>query len=199
MTQQRKSTEQRRTEIADAALEIIAREGLRRFTVARISERVDLAEGTIFRHFEDMDDIVLESVDRLQELLFAGAGDVTSDGDDPLERLEQFLTQRIGLITDRPEVLKLLFSDDFAKVGPDEATEQIRRLKRQSMTFVLNQFREAQKQGRVSEEASPEDLLFIAHGTALASVFSTDDIEAVADGEVEPKRALEALFRLLRT
>lgn len=198
MTKKRKSTEQRRTEIADVALEIIARDGLRRFTVARISERVGLAEGTIFRHFEDMDDIVLEAVDRLQELLLEGADDMTPGGDDPIERLEQFLTRRVELIADRPDLLKLLFSDDFAKVGPDEASERIRRLKRQSMTFVLNQFREARKQGQISDEVSPEELLFVAHGTALASVFSTDDIEAVTGDAFEPARALEALFRLVR-
>ena len=198
MTRQRKSTEERRREVADVALEIIAEEGLRRFTVANIYERVGLAEGTIFRHFEDVDDIVLEAVARLQELLVEVAGGFDADVDDPLDRIEHFVGKRVELISERPELLKLLFSDDLAKIGPDEAADQVRDLKRRSMTFILNQLREAERQGRLADDISPEDLLFIVHGTALASVFSSEDVDAVVGRDLDPTAALSSLLRIVR-
>ena len=199
MTRQRKSTEERRTEIAEVALEIIAEEGIRRFTVANISEKVGLAEGTIFRHFDDMDDIVMEAVERLQELLLEGAGGFAAEEvADPLERVKGFLSTRVELIAERPELLKLLFSDDLEKVGPEAAAQQIRTLKRRSMTFILNQFRLAKQEGLITADISAEDLLFVAHGTALATVFSSDDVEAVIGEEPDPAGAMEAFLEVLR-
>lgn len=198
MSRQRKSTEERRREIADVALELIAEEGLRKFTVANISERVDLAEGTIFRHFDDVDDIVMEAVGRLQELLFEEAREIEIPEGDPLARIEQFVGRRVELISERPALLKLLFSEDLAKIGPDEAAERVRTLKRQSMRFILDQLRQADREGVLESEISPENLLFLVHGTAIASVFSREDVEAITGEEFEPKAAIEALLRMAR-
>lgn len=198
MTDERKSTKERRREIADVALELIAEEGLRKFTVANISERVGLAEGTIFRHFDDVDDIVLEAVDRLQSLVLEAAGGFDELSDDPLDRLEEFVGRRVELISQRPELLKLLFSDELAQIGPEEAAERVQMLKRQSMTFILEQLREAEREGQLDAEIPPDELLFLVHGTALASVFSIEDVEAVVGDEFEPTVAIEALLRLVR-
>lgn len=199
MPGQRKSTEERREEIADVALELIAEEGLRKFTVANISERVGLAEGTIFRHFEDVDDIVLEAVDRLQEVLLEAASGIATPEDEPLDRIEQFVGRRVELISERPELLKLLFSDELAKIGPREAAERVQGLKRRSMTFILEQLREADREGQLESDVSPEELLSLVHGTALATVFSGEDVEAVTGEEFEPTDAIEALLRLVRS
>ncbi|MFZ1613040.1 MAG: helix-turn-helix domain-containing protein, partial [Holophaga sp.] len=65
----RKSTQERRREIADAAIKIIGERGLREFTAAQLAREVGIKDGTIFRHFKDMNEIKLTVLDRLQELL----------------------------------------------------------------------------------------------------------------------------------
>lgn len=196
-------TEQRRKQIAEAALRIIAERGLRRFTIAAISEEVGLADGTIFRHFDDKDDIVLEAVNQLEQALIAhesaqaGAQDAEFDGD-PLDRLGVFLRRRIALIRERPEIAKALFSDDLVQAGPEEAGERVRALKHRSMQYVRNHLQQALDQGLISEEHNADELLYLVHGTALAIVFSDEDLRRVTDAAVEPEAIWHGVETMLR-
>jgi AcrR family transcriptional regulator len=68
----RRSAEARRREIADAALCVIAAEGLGHFTALAIAREVGLTDGALFRHFPTKDAIVDAAIDRFEELLFEG-------------------------------------------------------------------------------------------------------------------------------
>jgi AcrR family transcriptional regulator len=188
-------TEQRRQQIAEAALRIIAERGLREFTVAAISDEVGLADGTIFRHFDDKDDIVLEAVKHLEQTLVAQENEYEGD---PLERLGQFLRSRIALIQQRPEIFKMLFSDDLAKAGPEEAGERVRALKQRSMTFVRDHLEQAIDEGVISDEHSPDVLLYVVHGTALAMVFSGKDLDTLIGDGAQPETVWTVVENLLR-
>lgn len=189
-------TEQRRKQIAEAALRIIAERGLRSFTVAAISEEVGLADGTIFRHFDDKDDIVLEAVTQLEKALTSQV--VEPPQGDPLERLGGFLRMRIELIQKRPELFKVLFSDDLAKAGPEEAGRRVRQLKHRSMQLVRAHLQMAIDQGLVAADCTADELLYIVHGTALAQVFSGSELGEVTDGAVSPEAIWSCVERLLR-
>ncbi|MBW2211320.1 MAG: TetR/AcrR family transcriptional regulator [Deltaproteobacteria bacterium] len=75
-------------QIAEAALVVIAESGLRRFTTKAIAEKVGIADGTIFHHFNNMEEIVLAAMDQLEDKMFAGGFPADPD---PLRRLELFL------------------------------------------------------------------------------------------------------------
>ncbi|TXD37116.1 TetR/AcrR family transcriptional regulator [Lujinxingia vulgaris] len=188
-------TEQRRKQIADAALRIIAERGLRRFTVAAIAEEVGLADGTIFRHFDDKDDIVLEAVHQLEEALIAQETEYEGD---PLERLGAFLHHRITLMRERPEFFKALFSDDLAQAGPPEAGERVRALKRRSMQFVRSHLQQAIDERLIEPGHSADALLYLVHGTALAIVFSGNDLKKVTGESLKSGAIWESLERLMR-
>ena len=79
---QRKPGADRRREIADAALRVIAEHGLGRFTALAVAEAVGLTDAALFRHFASMDAIVLGAIDRVEEHLFEG---FPPEGADPLE------------------------------------------------------------------------------------------------------------------
>lgn len=200
-------TEQRRKQIAEAALRIIAERGLRRFTIAAISEEVGLADGTIFRHFDDKDDIVLEAVNQLEQALIAhesaqrSAGAGARDDDlqgDALDQLGAFLRRRIALIRERPEIAKALFSDDLAQAGPEEAGKRVRALKHRSMHYVRSHLQKALDQGLINDEHSADELLYVVHGTVLAIVFSDDDLGTVTDRTVEPEAIWHGVETMLR-
>lgn len=57
-----KPTAERRAEIVQATLAILAEEGLHAWTTAALARRVGVAEATIFRHFESKDEILTEAL-----------------------------------------------------------------------------------------------------------------------------------------
>lgn len=81
----RKPTEERRREIAAAAIKIIGERGLREFTAAQLAEEVGIKDATIFRHFKDMNEVKEAALDRLQGLVDAAPDPMAAN---PLTRLE---------------------------------------------------------------------------------------------------------------
>src|SRR5512147_3249009 len=95
----RKAAEDRRREIADAALRVISAEGLGHFTALAIAREVGLTDGALFRHFASKEAIVDAAIDRVEELLFEG---FPPEGEDPVERLGAFFARRVAVIRAQP-------------------------------------------------------------------------------------------------
>lgn len=76
-----RSSEERRDEIVGATLSILVEEGVRAWTTAELARRVGVSEATLFKHFDDKDEILAEAVRRqaaeLRRRIEDGAG---SDG-----------------------------------------------------------------------------------------------------------------------
>ena len=72
MPTSRRPTEERRQQIAEAALRIISGKGVHRLTAQELGREVGIADGTIFRHFKDKAEIVRAAVSHLEGVLFEG-------------------------------------------------------------------------------------------------------------------------------
>ena len=105
--------ETRRQQIAEAALRIIAARGHGRLTAAELAREVGIADGTLFRHFKDMREIVALAVDTLRQLLLQDFPPPA--GAPPLERLEQFVLSRVRLAQARPELYALAWGGRLAE------------------------------------------------------------------------------------
>ena len=89
----RKPAASRRRDIADAALKVIAEQGLARFTSLAIAREVGVSDAALFRHFATKEDIVLAVIDRVEEILFA---DFPPAERNPIDRLGLFFQRRIA-------------------------------------------------------------------------------------------------------
>jgi AcrR family transcriptional regulator len=168
----RKPTQDRRHEIADAALRVIAAQGLGRFTALAIAREVELTDGALFRHFSSKEAIVDAAIDRVDELLFER---FPPDAEDPVERLGAFFRDRVNVIRENPGISSLLMSGELAKAASGEGVKRVAELRRRSTGFVRSCLAEAQRRkllaaGLGAEEASVVvlgSLLALAHSTAL--------------------------------
>lgn len=167
----RKSTEERRREIADAAIKVIGERGLREFTAARIAQEVGIKDGTIFRHFKDMNEITLAVLDRLQELLEAAP---RSTGD-PLERLKVFVLSRLHSVTVQRGIQSLLFSDQLSHALGAEGPKRVAALRNRGREFVRSCLREAAEKGLLREDLDLEGAVLLVTGTVMGFLFATTD------------------------
>lgn len=143
-------TAQRRRQIAEAALQVLSTGGVRRLTAAALAEKVGIAAGTIFRHFRNMREIVSAAIERFGELI---EGTFPPESGEPLERLGAFLVNRLVLVRQHPELLRLAFNDRLAEAAGDEGSERVEQLVEGSMSFVGRCLEEARGRGELTSDA----------------------------------------------
>jgi len=164
MAKQYERTEVRQEQIADAALAILSESGLRRFTTQAIAERVGIADGTIFRHFKNKEEIVLAAMDRLEGLMFAES-DI--EGADPLVRLEAFFRKRARLLGGDTPMFRLMFSEQFLHAAGDLARTKLRGWRTRNLDIVRNCFEELAADGRTPHGLTPDALVPVLQGILL--------------------------------
>ena len=69
MIMERKSSEERKAEIVNNALDLLMEEGMQSLTIKNISLRNHISEAAIYRHFSDKHAILMALVDAFEENL----------------------------------------------------------------------------------------------------------------------------------
>jgi AcrR family transcriptional regulator len=161
MSSRRQPTEERRRQIALAALEILGEKGVHRLTAMELARKVGIADGTIFRHFPGKKEIVQAAIAHLSDLLFEG---FPPQERAPLERLERFFLQRVRLVRRFPAVLRVAMSDRLAEAAGEEGVQMVRALQERSTSFVLRCLKEAQTDGAIDAALDPQVLSWAVIG-----------------------------------
>lgn len=162
----RKSTAVRRQEIISAAMQILTTDGARQFTAERLGAAVGLESGSIFRHFDSMEDILDGVVDRIEEIIFI---DFPPKADNPLESLRIFFEARVNAIADHPEVSKLLLTSMLIPNGNNESrVKRLREFKLKSRRFVAKCLKKAKADGLLNKDISYEESSVLVLGCIYA-------------------------------
>ncbi|HET8539901.1 MAG TPA: TetR/AcrR family transcriptional regulator [Anaeromyxobacter sp.] len=161
----RKPADARRREIADAALRLVADQGLARFTALAIAREVGVSDAALFRHFPTMDAIVLAVVERVEEILFEGFPPADPD---PIARLGRFFERRVAVIRDNPGVARVVGSELLAQLAPPEGVARCAGFRRRSQAFVHRTLLEARRKGLLADGLAPDEAAVLVLGAVLA-------------------------------
>jgi AcrR family transcriptional regulator len=192
----RRPAEDRRRQIADAALRVIAAQGLGRFTALAIAREVELTDGALFRHFASKEAIVDAAIERVEQLLFEG---FPPRADDPVDRLGEFFQARVAVLGANPGISPLLVSEDLAKAASPDGVRHVAELRRRSTTFVRSCVEEARRRGVLAPGLEVEEASVIVLGSLLALAHSPLAAEPVSPLAPRVWRALETLLRGAKT
>lgn len=193
---QRQPTEKRRRQIAEAALKLIAEQGLGRFTTAAIAAEIGLSEGSLFRHFGNKKEIVAAAVELVEELLAESIPPATGD---PLDELGGFFQRRVTLMRRHPGVFRILFSDQLAQASSPETVARIEAVMQRSLAFIRGCVERAVEQGHTRPGVGAAELFAIVHGTALALAFSGAQPKRRGKSAMaDPDRVWAALESMIR-
>ncbi|WP_242340134.1 MULTISPECIES: TetR/AcrR family transcriptional regulator [unclassified Anaeromyxobacter] len=190
---ERKPAEDRRREIADAALRVIASQGVGRFTALAIAREVGVTDAALFRHFPTKEAIVLAAIDRVGELLFEAFPPQDAD---PIRRLGNFFRQRVAVIRGRPGIARLFASEELAHAAPAAGAERLEEFRARSTDFVRACIAEALRSGALAKGLRVEEASLVVLGALLALAHS----RAVPPGDVAdlPERVWSTLETFLR-
>jgi AcrR family transcriptional regulator len=157
------ATEIRREQIAQAALELIAKQGMKGFNVARLAQRVGFAPSAIYHHFKGKDEILDAVLDLVQSRLQGNVHTVCKKIRDPIEQLRQLLVAHAQLIFVYSALPRILFSEDVYGGNPARKA----RLNGIIMSYlqeVANIIRRGQEVGLVRAELDSGTLAVVFLG-----------------------------------
>lgn len=192
MALERLPSADRKRQIAEAALRILASQGAHRLTAMEIARTLGITDAALFRHFRDMDAIVTAAISRFEELL---EGDIEATGDaDPLDRLGAFFVRRVDKARAHPEILALAFNDRLAEIAGPEGSARVQRMVGRSVGFVRACLEEAQRRRRVAADVPIEVLVWMVIGSLRGAATAPASVQKLL-----PARATWAeLDKLLR-
>lgn len=192
MALERLSSANRKRQIAEAALRILASQGSHRLTAMEIARALGITDAALFRHFRDKDEIVAAAITRFEELL-EGDIDVT-DGGDPLAKLGAFFVRRVDKARAHPEILALAFNDRLAEIAGPEGSVRVRRMVGRSVGFVRACLEDAQRRRIVAADAPIEVLVWMVIGALRGAATATASVQKLLPSE----KTWAALDKLLR-
>lgn len=143
-----KDNETRRRQVAEAALQTIAEDGVEGFTTRIIAQKVGISDGTVFRHFESKADIVHAAIVLLEEEMDAA---MVQTGN-PRADLETFFRHRAAFVGAEDSVGRLIFSENLFHLAGDEGRERLDGWRQRNVAFLLTNLGDLYAKGQLREE-----------------------------------------------
>ena len=142
----------RQAEIVDAALKLIAEQGIQHLTIRNLSTAIGVTEAALYRHFPGKTEIIQAMVSRFEE-------DVDDIGElRGWAAIEAALVRRTELVLAKPDLARVLFAEELFKDSPE--IEQILHGMMQRHYKIMEQhFQEAVEDGAIRMDI-PMDTLF---------------------------------------
>jgi AcrR family transcriptional regulator len=149
-----RSTEVRRTQIADAARTVAVKYGSEHVTVRRIAKQIGVSEGALYRHFKSKHDILSLMVERIQEDLVADIQRGAA-GQTPLGTLDSALRNHISSIEQRKGVSFQVMAE-IISLGDKKLNRQASEALDKYTGHIRDLLSEGMKAGEIRKDVDPE-------------------------------------------
>ena len=144
----------RREQIAEAALQLVAGEGVKRLSIAAVARRVGLVPSGIYRHFKSKDAMLDAVLDLLDSKLQANVEAARKETADPLGRLHGLFLRHIRIIREGQAFPRIIFSDEALAARPQRKT-RVRRIVGDYLAEVERMVREGQQRAKSTGNCCP--------------------------------------------
>jgi AcrR family transcriptional regulator len=166
MAEAKLDTEVRRDQIAEAAMGLVADQGLRRLSIAAVARRVGLVPSGIYRHFKSKEAVIAAIVDRVEQKLLANVRAAREEFPKPLDCLKSVMMRHIRFIREGRAIPRMIFSDDMHGGKPE-----LRRRAQQVLTHYIDQVgeivREGQSDGSIRPDLDAQTIALMLFGIVM--------------------------------
>jgi len=198
MSDQKLDTEVRKEQIAEAALGLLAGQGLGRLSIAAVARRVGLVPSGIYRHFSGKDEMleaVLAMLERRIGEILEAAEQATPD---PLEQLRRVLMGHVRFIREGRAIPRMIFADDGEKFSPAIRARVIEILQGY-MGRVADLIARGQQQGTIRPELDPQTLALMFFGIVVPAGILWHLTDGGFDATKHGERAWQVFSEAIRT
>ncbi len=176
---ERMSGSERKRQIVQAALEIMAEQGLAGTTTRRIAEKVGVSEPALYKYFPGKKELVLEALDALGELFYETLSRGAGESGEVTERIYRMSDAYYEFVVTHPDESMLLFEAVTGARDPDIRAALSDKLV--SFTTILSlMFEEGKKDGVVRKDldtmVAAWQILSLGLTLAFASLMGLNEV-----------------------
>jgi AcrR family transcriptional regulator len=162
-------TEIRREQIANAALRVVARHGLRGLKVARVAREVGVVPSGLYRHYPGKDGVLDAVLDLIADRMEANVAQARAQGGNALEQLHELLRRHVELICLNSAIPRVVISEELLHNRPAQRG-RIYGIIRSYLRQVEQLICEGQHQGCIRAGIDPEAASVLFLGLIQPSV-----------------------------
>ena len=155
MAAEKRSREARREQIAEAALEVIARHGTRSLSVGAVARRIGIVPSAIYRHFHGKEEILSAAIGRMGERLLENAGRAAAVEGGTIPRLRKLLRDHVRAIREGYAGPRIVFAEGIDGGGVSHRME-VYHVIRRYLDRVAGILRQGQRAGDLRRDLDPE-------------------------------------------
>jgi AcrR family transcriptional regulator len=149
------STQIRKEQIAQAALDVVAEQGVSGLSAASVARRVGLVPSALYRHFKRKDQILDAVLELIDQRLMENVDTVQQETSDPVEQLHHLLTRHVAMIRQNQVILRIVFSE--AIYGHHQAWRtKIQAILNHYLQAIASTVRAGQRTGHLRRAADPD-------------------------------------------
>jgi AcrR family transcriptional regulator len=190
-------TELRQAQIAEAALNLVARHGMKGLSVAGVARHVGLVPSAIYRHFRSKDQILDAILDLLRDKLQGNVKAARKRAPAPLERLRWLLVLHVRLIREYQAIPRILFSEEV--YGGNHARKtKLHRVFTSYLDEVAAIVRQGQKERLIRPELHPGTVALMFIGLFQPSAVLWHLSEGTFDVTKHAERAWKLFSEAIR-
>ncbi|MGA8183556.1 MAG: TetR/AcrR family transcriptional regulator [Terriglobia bacterium] len=193
MALEKLDTEIRREQIVEAALALIAAQGVRRLSMAALARRVGLVPSALYRHFGSKQEILQAAVQMIGQKAGENLKAVRGLTPNSLERLQYLLTGILKMIRELQAMPRIVFSEGMTTDHPEDK-RQVYEMLQGVLKQVENIIREGQERGEIRADLDAKSLAFTFWGMIPPAVI----LWHMSDGEFDVTRYSEKSWDLFR-
>lgn len=153
----------RKQAIISASIEIIDENGIHGFSTRKVSNRLGISEGTIFRYFQTKNELLLAILDRYSQHYSEITKAIKEKNLAPIEAIEFFIASYAAYYESDPKLTAVAQIADSAS-GEDRLKEKAMRIFQMRCEYLQALITEAQKSGVLSRDIDSVKLSEIIWG-----------------------------------
>ncbi|MDP8265958.1 MAG: TetR/AcrR family transcriptional regulator C-terminal domain-containing protein [Candidatus Aceula meridiana] len=166
---ERKKTHLRKVEIIEAVKTILKEDGVQAITIKNIAQKINMSEGSIYRHFLNKHGILMALVEDYENSLLDAIENPIKRYKNPLDRLKGVMKAHMVFTEEKKGTLfavtaeSINFNDDKLRRRILEATEKYKM----KIKSIIN---EAKQEGLIRSNINTEAVSLIFFGLVQASI-----------------------------
>ena len=193
MRAERLDTRIRKDQIAKAALQLIAAEGLRGLSIIGVARKVGLVPSAIYRHFASKDQLLDATLEHLGRRLLSNVDLAAEEAKDPVERLRRLLIRHVRLIRENQAIPRVIFSEGIYGDRP-ERKARVLGIITSYIDHIANFVLEGQRAGRIRRNIDPH----VTAVTFLGLILPAAVLWHLSDGGFDVTRQSERAWKIFR-